>query len=75
MFAEFNLADDRPACTQLKEYMKRLMITGVLQANQKLPSTNAPDGEQVSAVVDVLQPARIGPRVDLQVRMAACSAR
>lgn len=39
MYSDFTLADDRPAYIQVKDYMKRLMTTGALQADQKLPST------------------------------------
>lgn len=39
MYLDFKLADDRPAYIQVKDYMKRLMTTGALQADQKLPST------------------------------------
>ncbi|MEC0201671.1 PLP-dependent aminotransferase family protein [Paenibacillus lautus] len=39
MYLDFNLANDRPAYIQVKDYMKRLMTTGALQADQKLPST------------------------------------
>lgn len=39
MFQDFELVDDRPVATQVKEYIKRLIIKGSLQADQKLPST------------------------------------
>lgn len=39
MYLDFKLANDRPAYIQVKDYMKRLMTTGALQADQKLPST------------------------------------
>jgi DNA-binding transcriptional MocR family regulator len=39
MYLDFKLADDRPAYIQVKDYMKRLMTSGALQADQKLPST------------------------------------
>lgn len=39
MFTDFKLVDDRPVYIQVKDYMKRLISKGALQANQKLPST------------------------------------
>ncbi|MCK9860859.1 PLP-dependent aminotransferase family protein [Paenibacillus sp. ATY16] len=39
MYSDIQFASDRPVSMQVKDYMKRLMITGALQANQKLPST------------------------------------
>lgn len=39
MFQDFKQAGDRPVVIQVKEYMKRLIIKGALQADQKLPST------------------------------------
>lgn len=39
MFTDFKLMDDRPVYIQVKDYMKRLITKGALQANQKLPST------------------------------------
>ncbi|MCQ6563023.1 aminotransferase-like domain-containing protein [Paenibacillus mendelii] len=39
MFNDFKLMDDRPVSIQVKEYVKRLIIKGALQAHQKLPST------------------------------------
>ncbi|MGG0939979.1 PLP-dependent aminotransferase family protein [Brevibacillus centrosporus] len=39
MFQDFKLVDDRPVAIQVKEYVKRLIIKGALQADQKLPST------------------------------------
>lgn len=39
MFNDFKLMDDRPVSIQVKEYVKRLIIKGSLQAHQKLPST------------------------------------
>lgn len=39
MFQDFRLVGDRPVAIQVKEYVKRLIIKGVLQADQKLPST------------------------------------
>jgi len=39
MFRDFKLADDRPVAIQVRDYVKRLIIKGALQANQKLPST------------------------------------
>ncbi|RIX52200.1 PLP-dependent aminotransferase family protein [Paenibacillus nanensis] len=39
MFYEFKFKDDLPAYIQVKDYLKRLMIRGSLQADQKLPST------------------------------------
>lgn len=39
MFNDFKLTDDRPVYIQVKEYLKRLIMKGGLQAGQKLPST------------------------------------
>lgn len=39
MFNDFKVIDDRPVSIQVKEYVKRLIIKGALQAHQKLPST------------------------------------
>ncbi|WP_025721218.1 aminotransferase-like domain-containing protein [Paenibacillus sp. 1-18] len=39
MFQDFKLVSDRPVSIQVKEYVNRLIIKGVLQADQKLPST------------------------------------
>ncbi|MCM3781714.1 PLP-dependent aminotransferase family protein [Neobacillus mesonae] len=39
MYSDFKLTDDRPAYIQVKDYMKRLITTGALQGEQKLPST------------------------------------
>lgn len=39
MFQDFKLVGDRPVAIQVKEYVKRLIIKGALQADQKLPST------------------------------------
>ncbi|QAY67670.1 PLP-dependent aminotransferase family protein [Paenibacillus protaetiae] len=39
MYSDFELASDRPAYIQVKDYLKRLMTTGAFQADQKLPST------------------------------------
>ncbi|MCD9025007.1 PLP-dependent aminotransferase family protein [Cohnella silvisoli] len=39
MFNDFKLMDDRPVYIQVKDYLKRLIIKGALQANQRLPST------------------------------------
>lgn len=40
MFNDFKILEqDRPAYIQVKDYIKRLIIKGALQANQKLPST------------------------------------
>lgn len=39
MYSDIQFAGDRPVSIQVKDYMKRLIITGALQANQKLPST------------------------------------
>ncbi|MGM0714298.1 PLP-dependent aminotransferase family protein [Brevibacillus parabrevis] len=44
MFQDFKLVDDRPVAIQVKEYLKRLMIKGALQADQKLPSTREMSG-------------------------------
>lgn len=39
MFQDFMLIGDRPVMIHVKEYVKRLIIKGVLQSDQKLPST------------------------------------
>ncbi|MUT65254.1 PLP-dependent aminotransferase family protein [Paenibacillus sp. NEAU-GSW1] len=39
MYSDIKLADDRPVYIQVKDYMKRLIRKGALQADQKLPST------------------------------------
>lgn len=39
MYSDFILANDRPAYIQVKDYMRRLITTGALQGDQKLPST------------------------------------
>ncbi|WP_410768912.1 PLP-dependent aminotransferase family protein [Fontibacillus sp. BL9] len=40
MFNDFKVLDeDRPVYIQVKEYLKRMMIKGALQGDQKLPST------------------------------------
>ncbi|GGG01963.1 PLP-dependent aminotransferase family protein [Paenibacillus aceti] len=44
MFQDFKLVDDRPVAIQVKEYVKRLIIKGALQADQKLPSTREMSG-------------------------------
>ncbi|MFB5763946.1 aminotransferase-like domain-containing protein [Paenibacillus medicaginis] len=44
MFQDFILVDDRPVTIQVKEYVKRLIIKGALQADQKLPSTREMSG-------------------------------
>ncbi|MEN1987967.1 PLP-dependent aminotransferase family protein [Paenibacillus hubeiensis] len=39
MYSDLQLTFDRPVYIQVKDYMKRLMLKGGLQAKQKLPST------------------------------------
>ncbi|WP_127537514.1 PLP-dependent aminotransferase family protein [Paenibacillus illinoisensis] len=39
MYSDLQLTEDRPVYIQVKDYMKRLMLKGGLQAKQKLPST------------------------------------
>ncbi|WP_028594985.1 PLP-dependent aminotransferase family protein [Paenibacillus assamensis] len=39
MFQDFEVVRDRPVALQVKEYVKRLIIKGSYQADQKLPST------------------------------------
>ncbi|SFJ58669.1 MocR-like pyridoxine biosynthesis transcription factor PdxR [Thermoflavimicrobium dichotomicum] len=39
MFTDFRPVDDRPVYIQVKEYLKRMITKGILQADQKLPST------------------------------------
>ncbi|XOK63512.1 PLP-dependent aminotransferase family protein [Paenibacillus elgii] len=44
MFQDFKLVGDRPVAIQVKEYVKRLIIKGSLQGDQKLPSTREMSG-------------------------------
>lgn len=44
MFQDFKIVGDRPVAIQVKEYVKRLIIKGALQADQKLPSTREASG-------------------------------
>ena len=44
MFQDFKLVGDRPVAIQVKEYVKRFIIKGALQADQKLPSTREMSG-------------------------------
>lgn len=44
MFQGFKFVGDRPVAIQVKDYIKRLIIKGALQANQKLPSTREMSG-------------------------------
>ncbi|WP_427179539.1 PLP-dependent aminotransferase family protein [Paenibacillus sp. TC-CSREp1] len=39
MYSDLQLTEDRPVYIQVKDYLKRLMLKGGLQPNQKLPST------------------------------------
>lgn len=39
MYSDIKFAEDRPVYIQVKDYIKRLIIKGALQADQKLPST------------------------------------
>ncbi|GGD89137.1 aminotransferase-like domain-containing protein [Paenibacillus nasutitermitis] len=39
MFKDFQLIGEHPASIQVKDYIKRLILKGALQAGQKLPST------------------------------------
>ncbi|WP_145408983.1 MocR-like pyridoxine biosynthesis transcription factor PdxR [Paenibacillus xylanexedens] len=39
MYSDLQLTDDRPVYIQVKDYMKRLILKGGLQTDQKLPST------------------------------------
>lgn len=39
MYSDLHLTEDRPVYIQVKDYLKRLMLKGGLQPNQKLPST------------------------------------
>jgi len=61
MFTEFNLTDDSPAYTQVKEYMKSLITLGVLQANQKLPSTR-----ELSSMLNVSRNTVVSAYADLK---------
>ncbi|MEK8128798.1 PLP-dependent aminotransferase family protein [Paenibacillus filicis] len=44
MFQDFKHVGDRPVAIQVKEYVKRLIIKGSLQSDQKLPSTREMSG-------------------------------
>lgn len=44
MFQDFKFVSDRPVAIQVKEFVKRLIIKGALQADQKLPSTREMSG-------------------------------
>lgn len=44
MYSDIKFADDRPVYIQVKDYMKRLIRKGALQADQKLPSTRELSG-------------------------------
>ncbi|MDP4098824.1 PLP-dependent aminotransferase family protein [Paenibacillus sp. P96] len=44
MYQDFKLVSDRPVAIQVKEYVKRLIIKGALQADQRLPSTREMSG-------------------------------
>ncbi|MGO4348796.1 PLP-dependent aminotransferase family protein [Paenibacillus sp. MCAF9] len=61
MFTEFNMTDDSPAYTQVKEYMKSLITLGVLQANQKLPSTR-----ELSSMLNVSRNTVVNAYADLK---------
>lgn len=39
MFNDFKVTEERPVYIQVKDYLKRLIIKGALQPDQKLPST------------------------------------
>lgn len=39
MYQDFKITEGRPVYVQVKEYLKRMMLKGVLQPHQKLPST------------------------------------
>ncbi|NGM82595.1 PLP-dependent aminotransferase family protein [Paenibacillus sp. 7124] len=39
MFNDFKLAEGRPVYLQVKDYMKRLIVQGALQADRRLPAT------------------------------------
>lgn len=61
MYSDFKLAKDRPAYIQVKDYMKRLMTTGALQADQKLPSTR-----ELSASLHVSRNTVLNAYADLE---------
>ena len=39
MFTDFRRAPNRPAYLQLKEYLKEQILSGIIQAGERLPST------------------------------------
>ncbi|AIQ62916.1 2-aminoadipate transaminase [compost metagenome] len=39
MFNDFKLAEGRPVYLQIKDYMKRLIVQGAIQADRRLPAT------------------------------------
>lgn len=61
MYSDFKLADDRPAYIQVKDYMKRLMVTGAIQRDQKLPSTR-----ELSALLHVSRNTVLSAYSDLE---------
>ncbi|AWB44671.1 PLP-dependent aminotransferase family protein [Paenibacillus sp. CAA11] len=62
MFNDFKLTDrDRPAYIQVKDYLKRLILRGALQENQKLPSTR-----EMSTLLSVSRNTVIAAYTDLE---------
>ncbi|MFD1957855.1 PLP-dependent aminotransferase family protein [Paenibacillus thailandensis] len=61
MYTDFKPAKDRPAYIQVKDYMKRLITTGALQADQKLPSTR-----ELSASLHVSRNTVLSAYADLE---------
>ncbi|PAD78985.1 PLP-dependent aminotransferase family protein [Paenibacillus campinasensis] len=61
MYSDFKLASDRPAYIQVKDYMKRLMMTGAIQGDQKLPSTR-----ELSALLHVSRNTVLSAYADLE---------
>lgn len=61
MYSDFRPANDRPAYIQVKDYMKRLITTGALQADQKLPSTR-----ELSALLHIGRNTVLSAYADLE---------
>ncbi|UUZ90033.1 PLP-dependent aminotransferase family protein [Paenibacillus sp. P25] len=61
MFADFKLAEDRPVYIQVKDYIKRLILRGILQTDQKLPSTR-----ELSSLLGVSRNTALAAYADLE---------
>lgn len=60
MFRDFKLVEERPVYIQVKDYLKRLIINGALQADQRLPSTR-----ELSSLLNVSRNSVIAAYEDL----------